>query len=51
MIMVVPYKGKGPLAPDHICDATEYALWHIIQVSATLRDLKDLLRLKKCRMI
>lgn len=41
-----PYKGKGPLAPDHICDAAEYALWHIIQVSNSLRDLKDLLRLK-----
>lgn len=41
-----PYKGKGPLAPDHICDATEYALWHIIQVSTMLKDLKDLLRLK-----
>ena len=41
-----PQKGKGPLAPDHICDATEYALWHIVQVSTSLRELKDLLRIK-----
>jgi len=41
-----PAKGKGPLAPDHICDAGEYALWHLVQVSQTLKELKDLLRVR-----
>jgi hypothetical protein len=42
-----PSKGKGALAPDHICDASEYALWYIIQASSFLRDFCDALRITK----
>ena len=39
-----PSKGKGALAPDHICDAAEYALWYIVQVSAAFKELCEALR-------
>lgn len=26
----IPRKGKGKEAPDHCCDALEYALWHVV---------------------
>lgn len=40
-----PSKGKGSLAPDHICDAAEYALWYIVQMSTRLKDFCDALRI------
>ena len=42
-----PSKGKGPLAPDHICDALEYAVWHVFVVKKQWDDLKELLHIKK----
>ena len=40
-----PSKGKGPLSPDHYCDAGEYALWHIIFHTVLMKDFCDTLRL------
>lgn len=39
-----PEKGKGPLAPDHICDASEYAIWRIVQSKPEFRDLYELVK-------
>ena len=40
-----PSKGKGALAPDHICDAAEYALWYIVQISKYFTEFCDALRI------
>ena len=37
-----PEKGKGPTAPDHICDATEYAVWNAKNVQSLTAALTSL---------
>jgi hypothetical protein len=34
-----PEKGKGPHAPDHICDATEYVVWNICKSKHLMDEL------------
>lgn len=40
-----PEKGKGALAPDHLCDALEYVVWRIVYTDVEFRDLWALSRM------
>lgn len=39
-----PEKGQGATAPDHICDAAEYAIWRIVSSNLLFRDIYDILK-------
>lgn len=44
-----PEKGKGPLAPDHLCDGLEYVVWRVVSSDSDFRDLWALSRTAKAQ--
>ncbi len=42
-----PEKGKGALAPDHVCDSLDYVLWRIMQSDMDFRAIWELSRSAK----
>lgn len=40
----MPEKGKGELAPDHICDALEYVIYRLVRSDSDFFNLKEISR-------
>lgn len=44
-----PEKGKGALAPDHLCDGLEYVVWRVVSSDSDFRDLWSLSRTARAK--